>query len=68
MVNIKKNLKVAQDWKKIYDDKKRTHIEFKVGENLFLKVKSKRSLLKLGSSPMLATIYCGPFKVLENKD
>jgi hypothetical protein len=48
---IKKNLKVAQDRKKSYADKRRTHREFKVGENVFLKVKSKRSSLKLGSFP-----------------
>jgi hypothetical protein len=53
MVNIRKNLKVAQDWKKSYVDKRRTHREFKVGENVFLKVKAKRSSLKLGSFPKL---------------
>jgi hypothetical protein len=32
---------------------------------VFLKVKSKRSLLRLGSFPKLAVRYCGPFEVLE---
>jgi hypothetical protein len=40
--------------------------DFKVGEHVLLKVKVKRSSLRLGSFPMLATIYCGPFEILEN--
>jgi hypothetical protein len=61
MVKIKHNLKVAQDRHKSYVDKKRTHIEFRVGEHVFLKVKSKRSSLKLGICPKLVERYCGPF-------
>jgi hypothetical protein len=37
-----------------------------VGEHVFLKVKEKRSSLRLGSFPKLAIRYCGPFKILEN--
>ena len=64
MVKIKHNLKVAQD-RKTYIDKKRTHRDFKVGEHVFLKVKSKKSSMKLGSFPKLEVRYCGPFEVLE---
>jgi hypothetical protein len=53
MVKIKKNLKVAQDRKKSYADKSRTCREFKVGEDVFLKLKAKRILLILGSFPKL---------------
>jgi hypothetical protein len=49
MIKIKQNLKVAQDRKKSYVDKNRTHREFKVGDHVFLKVKANRSCLKLGS-------------------
>jgi hypothetical protein len=65
MVKIKKNLKDAQDMKEIYVDKGLTHREFKVGEHVFLKLKAKKSSLKLGSSPKLAARYCGPFEILE---
>jgi hypothetical protein len=41
------------------------HKGIKVGEHVFLKVKEKRSSLKLGSFPKLAVRYCGPFEVLE---
>jgi uncharacterized protein YxjI len=43
MLKIKQNLKVAQDRYKIYDNRGRTHKEFKVGDPVFLKVKSNRS-------------------------
>jgi hypothetical protein len=64
MSKIKQNLKVAQDRKKSYANKRRTYKEFKVGEHVFLKVKEKRSLLRLGSYPKLAMRYCGLFEVL----
>jgi hypothetical protein len=43
MIKNRYNLKVAQDRHKSYVDKRRTHREFKVGEHVFLKVKSKRT-------------------------
>jgi hypothetical protein len=36
-----------------------------VGDHVFLKVKSNRSSLKLGSCAKLAAIFCGPFEILE---
>jgi hypothetical protein len=51
--------------RKIYADKGRTHIEFNVGEHVFLKVKDKKSSLKLGSFPKITTRYCGPFEIPE---
>jgi hypothetical protein len=61
VVKIGKNLKVVEDRKKNYADKRRTHGEFKVGEHAFLKFKSKRSSLNLGSFPKLVARYCGLF-------
>ena len=49
MLKIKQNLKVAQDRKKIYANKNRTHRDFKVGDHVFLKVKANKSSLKLGN-------------------
>jgi hypothetical protein len=46
MVKIKHNLKVFEDRKKICTDKGITHIEFKVGDQVFLKVKARHSSLK----------------------
>jgi hypothetical protein len=58
-------LKVAQDRQKIYADKNKIHIEFKVGDQVFRKVKANRSSLKLGSCAKLAARFCGPFEILE---
>jgi hypothetical protein len=65
MLNILKNLKAAQDRKKSCVDKGRTHREFKVVDHIFLKVRARRSSLKLGKCSKLATHYCGPFEILE---
>jgi hypothetical protein len=65
MVKIKHNLKATQDRQKSYVDQKRTTREFKVGENVLLKVKPKKSSLKLGSYTKLAAVFCGPFEILD---
>jgi hypothetical protein len=65
VVNIKKNLKAPQDRKKNYVDKGRNHIEFKMGNHVFLKVKAKIISLKLVNRAKLAMRYCGPFGILE---
>jgi hypothetical protein len=65
MIKIKNNLKVAQDRQKGYADKNRTHRKFKVGDYVFLKVKTNRSSLKMGCCAKLAAIFCGPFEILE---
>jgi hypothetical protein len=65
MLKIKQNLKASQDRQKIYDDKGKTHREFKVGDHVFLKVKANRSFLKLGNFSKLVAHYCGPFEILE---
>jgi hypothetical protein len=65
MARIKQNLKASQDKKKSCVDRNNVFIDFKVGEHVFLKVKAKRSLLRLGSCPKLAARYCGPFEILE---
>jgi hypothetical protein len=42
------------------------HKEFKVVGHVFLKVKDKRSSLKLGNCSNLENHYYGPFEILEN--
>jgi hypothetical protein len=41
-----------------------THKEFKVGDQVFLKVKASRSSLKFGKCLKLAARYCGPFEMI----
>ena len=39
--------------------------EFSVGDHVYLRVRAKKSSLKLGSCAKLSSRYCGPFEVLE---
>jgi hypothetical protein len=65
MVKIRNNLKVSQDKNKICADKGRTHKEFKVGDHVFMKVKSRHNSLKLINCSKLEVCYCRPFEILE---
>jgi hypothetical protein len=47
ILKIKQNLKAAQDMQKIYVDKGITHMEFKVGDHVLLKVEANKGFLKL---------------------
>ena len=59
------NLKVVQDRQKSQADLKRTQKEFQVGEHVFIKVRPKKSSLRLGSCAKLAPRYCEPFEILS---
>ena len=61
---VQGNLKVAQDRHKSQANLKRTEKEFQVGEHVFIKVRPKKSSLKLASCAKLAPRYCGPFEIL----
>jgi hypothetical protein len=65
MVKIKQNLKETHDRHKSYADKNMTSREFKVGEHVLLKVKPKKSSLKLRRCTKQAVIFCGPFEILD---
>ena len=49
VVKIKQNMKDAQDRQKNYADKHRVNREFNVGDHVYLRVRGKKSSLKLGS-------------------
>ena len=65
VVRIRKNMKAAQDRQKSYADNHRVNKEFSVGDHVYLKVRAKKSSLKLGSCAKLSPGYCGSFEVLE---
>ena len=62
---IRDNLKRASDRQKSYADLKRSARTFEKGDRVFLRVKPKRSSLKLGKYKKLAYRYCGPFSILK---
>ena len=65
---VQGNLKVAQDQQKSQADLKITPKEFQVGEHVFIRVRPKKSSLRLGSCAKLAPRYCGAFEILSRID
>ena len=61
---VQHNFKEAQDRQKSYADQKRRHLEFQVGDHIYLKVKAQISSLKLGNYAKLAPRFYGPFEIL----
>ena len=62
---IKQNLKRAKDRQKSYADQHRSIREFQEKEMVFLRVKPKRSSLKLGKFKKLSFRYCGPYEIIK---
>jgi hypothetical protein len=65
VIQIKKNMKIAQDRQKIYANTKRTPREFKVGDHVYLQVIPRKISLRMGDCPKMEPRYCGPFEVLD---
>ena len=65
VVKIRQKLKAAQDRHKSYVDKHRMNREFNVGDHVYLRVRARKSSLKLESCAKLSPRYCGPFEVLK---
>jgi hypothetical protein len=65
VIQIKQNLKVAQNRQKSYADQKRTPREFKMGDHVYLRVRPRKSSLRMGACAKLAPRYCGPFEILD---
>jgi hypothetical protein len=61
---VQKNLKEAHDRHKSYADQKRRHVEFQVGDHVYLKVKAQKISLKLWNCAKLAPRFFGPFEIL----
>lgn len=62
---IRKHLNAAYNRQQSYADSKRKHIEFNVGDYMFLKVLLMREIMRLGKKGKLSPTYIGPFKILE---
>ena len=62
---IRQGLLTAQSLKKSYVDVRRRPLEFEVGDHVFLKVMSKRGVVRFGKRRKLSPRFIGPFKILE---
>jgi hypothetical protein len=65
VIHIRKNLKIAQERQKSYANLKRTPREFKIGDRVYLQVRTKRSSLTMGSCAKMEPHYFGHFEVLD---
>ena len=65
VIQIKKNLKIAQDRQKIYANRKRTPREFKTGDHVYLRVMPRKSSMRMGACAKMENWYCGTFEVLD---
>jgi hypothetical protein len=65
VIQIKQNLKVPRDRQKSYADRKMTPREFKTWDHVYLRVRPRKSSLRMGVCAKLAPRYCGPFEMLD---
>jgi hypothetical protein len=65
LMRIKQNLKVAWDKQKNYADRKINHKVFKVGYHVYIKLKPKRSSLRIKTCTKIAPNYCESFEFIE---
>ena len=62
---IRRRMKTAQDRQKSYADKRRTYLEFEVGDMVFVKVSPLRTVVRFGSVGKLAPRFVWPFSIKE---
>ncbi|XP_050373418.1 uncharacterized protein LOC126791060, partial [Argentina anserina] len=62
---IRDRIRTAQSRQKSYADLKRRHVEFEIGDHVFLKVSPMRGVVRFGKKGKLAPRYVGPFEILE---
>ena len=62
---IQQSLLTAQSRKKSYADVRRRPLEFKVRDHVFLKVMSKRGVVRFDKRGKLSPRFIGPFEILE---
>ena len=62
---IRQRLLTAQSQQKNYADVRRRPLEFEVGDHAFLKVMSKREVVKFGKCGKLPSRFIDPFEILE---
>ncbi|GJS44138.1 putative reverse transcriptase domain-containing protein [Tanacetum coccineum] len=65
VVLIKEKLKAARDRQKSYADNRRKPLEFKVGDQVLLKVSPGKGVIRFRKKGKLAPRYVGPFEILE---
>lgn len=66
LLSLREHLRLAQDQMKKYADQKRRHVEYEVGDPVFLKIRPHHQLsLRRKRNENLFSKYFGPYKILE---
>ena len=65
LARIRDHIREAQKRHKTYYDKKHRHVEYTIGDMVFLKVVPEKSNLVLGKDKRLSPRFAGPFKILK---
>jgi hypothetical protein len=65
VIQIRQRLKEAQDRKKIYVDAHRTNRSYKVGDQVFIRIKPNKSTIWFGKGKNLSPRFIGLFKIQE---
>jgi hypothetical protein len=63
--HIQDNLKAAKSRQETYANKRRRHLEFEVGDHVYLRVSPMKGVKRFGVKGKLAPCYIGPFPILE---
>ena len=62
---IRQRMKAAQSRQKSYANKRRRHLEFAVGDKVFLKVAPMKGVMRFGKKGKLSLHFVGPFEILD---
>ena len=62
---IRERMRVAQSRQKSYADKRRSPLEFAVGDHVFLKVAPMKGVMRFGKKGKLSPRFIGPFEILD---
>jgi len=65
---IQQHMKAAQSRQKSYADKRRSPLEFNIGDYVYLKVTPMKKVQRFRVRSKLAPRYVGPYQILERKD
>jgi hypothetical protein len=62
---IRRHMQAAQDRQQSWADVRRRHLEFEVGDHVFLRISPTRGVIRFGRRGKLSPRFIGPFDVVE---
>ena len=65
VLQIRRNMKAAQDRQKSYADIRRRELEFAVDDQVFLRVSPMKGIFRFGQKGKLSPKYVGPYRITE---